>query len=83
VLLGMSFWPQDFYIFGIGLITIFVFIFLFTAVFGRLFCGWICPQTVFMEMVYRKIEYLIEGSAQKQRALNKQPWTPEKIFKKD
>ena len=59
-----------------------VFIILFTAVYGRLFCGWICPQTVFMEMVFRKIEYWIEGDAPRQRMLNKAPWTGRKIYKK-
>jgi len=51
-------------------------------VYGRLFCGWICPQTVFMEMVFRKIEYWIEGDSNKQKQLNKSPWTVKKFFKK-
>jgi polyferredoxin len=59
-----------------------VFIALFTVVFGRLFCGWACPQTIFMEMVFRKIEYWIEGDSAYQKALNKMPWNPEKIRKK-
>ncbi len=82
VLFGMVFWPQDFHIFVLIMIAVIVFIFLFTAVYGRLFCGWICPQTVFMEMVFRKIEYLIEGNARRQRALRAQPWDAEKLFKK-
>ena len=64
------------------MITFIVFIVLFTAAFGRLFCGWVCPQTIFMEMLFRKVEYLIEGDAAKQRLLNKGPWTAEKIRKK-
>jgi cytochrome c oxidase accessory protein FixG len=59
-----------------------VFIILFTVVYGRLFCGWTCPQTIFMEMVFRKIEYLIEGDANKQRALNKAAMSAEKVVKK-
>ncbi|MEM6700691.1 MAG: 4Fe-4S dicluster domain-containing protein, partial [Bacteroidota bacterium] len=59
-----------------------VFIALFTVVFGRLFCGWVCPQTIFMEMVYRKIEYWIEGDAGAQRKLDKAPWTTDKVIKK-
>jgi len=51
-------------------------------VFGRLFCGWVCPQTVFMEMIFRKIEYWIEGDAGEQRKLALSPWTPAKIRKK-
>jgi cytochrome c oxidase accessory protein FixG len=82
VLFGVTFWPQDFHLFVLIMIATIVAIFLFTAVYGRIFCGWICPQTIFMEMVFRKIEYFIEGDAQQQRALNAQPWTPDKIFKK-
>ena len=79
---GVIFWPQDFYIFALMLITGFVMIVLFTAVFGRVWCGWLCPQTVLMEMVFRKIEYFIEGDAHDQRSLNKAPWTGGKLLKK-
>ena len=65
-----------------GLITLFLFIILFTVVFGRIWCGWACPQTLFMEMVFRKIEYAIEGDAPAQRKLARAPWNGEKIFKK-
>lgn len=82
IIFGLTFWPQDLHLFALALLTLFVFIILFTVVFGRVFCGWACPQTIFMEMVYRKIEYLIEGDANKQRALKKAPWTFEKIAKK-
>ena len=82
VLLGIPFWPQDFYLFGLAMITFFVFIILFTVVFGRVWCGWACPQTIFMEMVFRKIEYWIEGDAAKQMKLKNMPWTAEKIFKR-
>lgn len=82
ILFGLSFGPQDFYLFVLAMITIIVFVVLFTAVFGRIFCGWICPQTVFMEMVFRKIEYLIEGDAAKQRALDKAPLSSSKSIKK-
>ena len=82
IIFGKIFWPQDFFIFGVMMLTFIVFIVLFTAAFGRLFCGWVCPQTIFMEMLFRKVEYLIEGDAAKQRILNKGPWTTEKIRKK-
>ena len=82
ILFGKVFWPQDFFIFGLGMLTFVVFIVLFTAAFGRLFCGWVCPQTIFMEMFFRKIEYLIEGDAAQQKMLAKAPWNGEKIFKK-
>ncbi|MGK7394122.1 MAG: cytochrome c oxidase accessory protein CcoG [Candidatus Cyclobacteriaceae bacterium M3_2C_046] len=82
IIFGVAFWPQDFHLFLLGMITFFVFIILFTVVFGRLWCGWACPQTVFMEMVFRKIEYWIEGDAIQQRKLDKQSWNNQKIFKK-
>jgi cytochrome c oxidase accessory protein FixG len=82
VILGQAFWPQDFFLLALTLITLFVFVILFTVVFGRVWCGWACPQTLFMEMVFRKIEYWIEGDANDQRKLNLAPWSPEKIVKK-
>lgn len=82
VLFGQLFLPQDSVIFSVGLLTFFVFIIVFTVVYGRFWCGFACPQTVFMEMVFRKIEYWIEGDRKQQMALNKAPWTTEKILKK-
>ncbi len=81
-LFGKPFWPQDFYILVVSMLVGIVFIILFTVIFGRIFCGWLCPQTIFMEMVFRKIEYAIEGDRNKQIKLNKQGWTKEKIRKK-
>lgn len=82
IIFGKIFWPQDFFIFGLTMVTFIIFIVLFTAAFGRLFCGWVCPQTVFMEMLFRKLEYLIEGDAAKQKLLKNSPWTTHKIRKK-
>lgn len=82
ILFSKIFWPQDFFIFAIAMITFIIFIVLFTVVFGRLFCGWVCPQTVFMEFVFRPIEWLIEGSPNQQRKLNESAWNKEKMFKK-
>lgn len=82
IIFGAAFWPQDFYLLTITLITFFVFIILFTVTFGRIWCGWACPQTLFMEMVFRKIEYWIEGSANSQYKLDQGPWTGQKIFLK-
>ncbi len=82
VIFGVPFGPHDFYLFVLLMIATFVFIFLFTVVYGRIFCGWLCPQTIFMEMVFRKVEYWIEGDARQQRALNNSPWDRKKIFKK-
>ncbi|WP_339884225.1 cytochrome c oxidase accessory protein CcoG [Polaribacter vadi] len=79
---GLPFWPQDFYLLVISMIVGVVFIILFTVIFGRVFCGWICPQTIFLEMVFRKIEYWIDGDRGKQMRLDKQPWNADKIKKR-
>jgi cytochrome c oxidase accessory protein FixG len=79
---SFPFWPQDFYIFVLFMVVGVVFVILFTVIFGRIFCGWICPQTIFMEMVFRRIEYWIEGDRGAQIRLEKQEWNGEKIRKK-
>lgn len=79
---GLPFWPQDFYLVVIGMIIMVVFVALFTVVYGRLFCGWICPQTIFLEMVFRRIEYWIDGDRGAQQRLAKQEWNAEKIRKR-
>jgi cytochrome c oxidase accessory protein FixG len=80
--LGVIFWPQDNLIFALGFLLFLMGIAVFTAAFGRLWCGWTCPQTVLMEMVFRKIEYAIEGDASAQKALERAPWNGNKILKK-
>ncbi len=82
ILFGKVFWPQDFFVFAIIMIAGIVFIALFTVIFGRLFCGWACPQTVFMEFFFRRIEWWIEGSPAEQRKLRDMPWNAKKIQKK-
>lgn len=82
ILFGQIFGPQDFFIFALGMITFMVFIILFTVIFGRVFCGWACPQTIFMEMVFRKIEYWIDGDFNKQLQLKNMPWNAFKIRKR-
>lgn len=82
VLFGKPIWPQDFYIFAFGMVTFLVFIVLFTIIYGRLFCGWICPQTIFMEFVFRKIEWLIDGNPMQQKKLHEMPWNAEKMRKR-
>ena len=59
-----------------------IFITLFTVGFGRIFCGWMCPQTIFLEMVFRRIEYWIDGDRNKQIRLQRQKWDAEKIRKR-
>jgi len=82
VFFGQTFWPQDFHLFVLGFLAFIVFVALFSVAFGRLFCGWACPQTVFMEHVFRRIEYAIEGDWKHQQALNKGPWNAERLGKK-
>ena len=79
---GFPFWPQDFHLFVISMIIGVIFIALFTVAFGRIFCGWICPQTIFMEMVFRRIEFWIDGDRNAQMKLDRQPWNSGKIRKR-
>lgn len=78
-ILGRIFWPQDMALLAISLLLYFIGIMIFTAAYGRIWCGWTCPQTLFMEMVFRRIEYKIEGDSRAQRVLAAAPWTPRKI----
>lgn len=82
IIFGMVFWPQDFFIFGIAMLTFVVFVILFTVVFGRVFCGWACPQTIFMELVFRRLEYWIDGDAVHQKQLRAMPWNAKKISRR-
>ena len=85
IIFGRVFMPQDLVILGVAMIIFLLFIIIFTLIYGRVFCGWACPQTIFMEMVFRKIEYWIEGPAHKQKIADKAHWTTKtwmrKIFK--
>lgn len=81
IVFGLVFWTQDFHIFALSFLTLLVFIVLFTAVFGRIFCGWICPQTVFLELVFRRLEFWIEGDPAKRKQLYFGPWNRIKITK--
>ncbi len=82
IIFGAIFWPQDTLIMALLMLSFILFIIVFTVTFGRLWCGWACPQTIFLEMVFRKIEYLIEGDYRKRHALDKGPLTTEKFLKK-
>jgi cytochrome c oxidase accessory protein FixG len=79
---GQIFWPQDGVIFALATLLFLTSIIVFTAAFGRLWCGWTCPQTLLMEMVFRKIEYWIEGDATAQRVLHDTPWNASKTARK-
>jgi cytochrome c oxidase accessory protein FixG len=82
IIFGAIFWAQDTFILSLLMLSFVLFIVLFTVTFGRLWCGWACPQTIFLEMVFRKIEYLIEGDYKIRYNLDHGPWTKEKIIKK-
>ena len=79
---GFPFWPQDFHLFVISMIIGVIFIALFTVAYGRIFCGWMCPQTIFMEMVFRRIEFWIDGDRGAQMRLARMPWNGVKIRKR-
>jgi cytochrome c oxidase accessory protein FixG len=81
-ILGQLFWPQDMIIFAVAMLIFITGIIIFTTAFGRLWCGWTCPQTVMMEMVFRKLEYFIEGDSLAQKKLAAAPWTAGKFAKK-
>lgn len=82
VIFTVVFTPQDFVMFGLAMLTFIFIIIVFTMIYGRLFCGWVCPQTVFLEMVFRKIEYLIEGNANIQKLNDSKPFNLERGVRK-
>lgn len=82
ILFGIPFWPQDFSILVFVMLTFFVFIMLFTVIYGRVFCGWGCPQTVFLEMVFRRMEQWIEGIPSEMRKRDAGPWNRDKWVRK-
>lgn len=82
IIFGIPFWPQDMVLFALLMLTFVMFVIVFTVVFGRVWCGWACPQTIFMEMLFRKIEYWIEGDFRAQQKLDAKEWDTEKVVKK-
>ncbi|MCB0419382.1 MAG: cytochrome c oxidase accessory protein CcoG [Bdellovibrionales bacterium] len=79
---GITFWAHDGpIIFLFLLLTVASFAFV-TAVWGRIWCGWACPQTVFIDAIYRQIETWIEGNAIERRKLDDGPWNTHKIMKR-
>jgi cytochrome c oxidase accessory protein FixG len=77
-ILGWTFWPQDFFLLALLLIIAALSLFFFTALAGRLWCGYACPQTVWTE-VFLWIERRIEGDRSKQMKLDRAPWTAHKL----
>ncbi len=70
-------WLLFFLITGLGFTLYFI-----TSLLGRIWCGWACPQTVFLDHVYRRIERLVEGDATRRRQLDAAPWTNAKAFRR-
>ena len=80
-LFGTTFLPTDSMLLMLLLVGVFLGIFLLTAVYGRVWCGWACPQTVYMEFLYRPIERLIEGNTTAQERLDRHPLHPRRLLK--
>jgi cytochrome c oxidase accessory protein FixG len=78
---GLTLWPQDFYFLTWLLVIAALSLFFFTALAGRLFCGYACPQTVWTE-TFLWMERLVEGNRSQQMKLARAPWTPEKALRK-
>jgi cytochrome c oxidase accessory protein FixG len=78
---GLTLWPQDFYFLTWLLVIAALALFFFTALAGRLFCGYACPQTVWTE-TFLWMERFVEGSRSQQMKLAKAPWTLEKAWRK-
>jgi len=78
---GLTFWPQDFFFMAWLLIIAALTLFFVTAVAGRLWCGYACPQTVWTE-AFLWMERITEGNHSQRRKLDRGPWTREKIFRK-
>ena len=80
-LFAWTFWPQDLFYLAVILILSALLLFFFTAILGRVWCGFACPQTVWTE-VFLWIERKIDGDRMKQMQLDKMPWNHEKILKR-
>ena len=78
---GLTFWPQDFIFLALLLIIAGLSLFFFTALAGRLWCGFACPQTVWTE-IFIAMEQVFEGDRSARIRLDKSPWTREKILKR-
>ena len=81
VLFGMPFWPNDFYLIAVLFLTGIVSVVVITASIGRIWCGWLCPQTVFMEMIFRRIEWAINGRPVEQAKRKNGPWNADRAWR--
>ena len=76
-LMFQDLWLLFFLITGLGFS-----LFLVTAILGRIWCGWACPETVFLDHVFRRVERLIDGDAMARRKLDREPWTAVKLIRR-
>lgn len=81
-LFGLTLVPQDLWVMFFAISGLGFGLFFITSLLGRIWCGWACPYTVFLDHVYRRIERWIEGDAPARRALDAAPWTAGKFFKR-
>lgn len=81
-LFGLTLVPQDLWVMFFAISGLGFGLFFVTSLLGRIWCGWACPYTVFLDHVYRRIERWIEGDANARRALTKAPWSGQKIAKR-
>jgi cytochrome c oxidase accessory protein FixG len=79
VIFGSVFWATDTTFLFLVLIILAISLFFFTAIVGRVWCGWACPETVFLDFLFRPVERLIEGSPAERLRLDQSPWTVRKI----
>jgi cytochrome c oxidase accessory protein FixG len=81
-LFGLTLVPQDAWVMFFGITGLGFALFFVTAILGRVWCGWACPYTVFIDHIFRRIERWIEGDAPARRKLAGDPWTAQKIWKR-
>jgi len=81
-LFGFTLFPQDLWVLFFGITGLGFGLFFITSLLGRLWCGWACPYTVFLEHIFRRIERVIDGDAPARRKLDAAPWNLSKIWKR-
>lgn len=81
-LFGLTLVPQDLWVMFFGISGLGFSLFFVTALLGRLWCGWTCPYTVFLDHIFRRIERLVEGDSQARKKLTAAPWTTPKVIKR-
>ena len=79
---GMTFYPTDTLLLMLLMIGALVGIVLFTALLGRVWCGWACPQTVYLEFFYRPVERLFEGKEHVRKRRDEGPWSFDYVWRK-